>query len=164
MPLAQRIIAQARGLYANESLGADLKDSVYALDSTTIDLCLSIFPWAAFRSAKAAVKMHTLLDLRGGFRPLSMFPMASCTMSTCWTCWSGSWRDLRHGPGYIDFARLYGLHQAGAFFVTRAKSNLKAHRVYSAPSDRQSGVIADQSPDGLKAARIIPPTCGASAS
>jgi hypothetical protein len=142
---AQRIIAQARGLYANESLGADLKDSVYALDSTTIDLCLSIFPWAAFRSAKAAVKMHTLLDLRGSiptFIHVSNGKLHDVNVLDLLVPEAGAIYVMDRG--YIDFARLYGLHQAGAFFVTRAKSNLKAHRVYSAPSDRQSGVIADQ--------------------
>jgi hypothetical protein len=83
---ARRLIAQARRLYAGESLGVDLKDTVYALDSTTIDLCLSMFPWAHFRSTKSAVKMHTLLDLRA-FPALSIFPMESCMMSTRSTCW-----------------------------------------------------------------------------
>jgi len=120
---AQRLIAQARRLYANESLGLDLTNTVYALDSTTIDLCLSVFPWAPFRSTKAAVKMHTL-------------------------------------------------HQAGAFFVTRAKSNLNAHRVYSAPKNRASGIICDQTialdgfytkqdyPDHLRRIRFKDPETG----
>src|SRR5450830_107904 len=121
---AHRLIAQARKLYANESLGLELSNTVYALDSTTIDLCLSLFPWAHFRSTKAAVKMHDVhaLDL------LLPEPGAIYVMDR----------------GYVDFARLYILHQAGAFFVTRAKSNLDAHRVYSAPTDREAGIIADQ--------------------
>lgn len=84
---AHRLIGQARRLYAEESFGLDLKETVYALDSTTIDLCLSMFPWAEFRSTKAAVKMHTLLDLRGNIPTFIMFPMANCTTSTRWTCW-----------------------------------------------------------------------------
>ena len=142
---AQRLIAQARRLYAGESLSVDLKDTVYALDSTTIDLCLSLFPWAHFRTTKAAVKMHTLLDLRGN---IPSFIHIS----------DGKFHDVHAldmlvpeagaiyvmDRGYVDFGRLYRLHQAGAFYVTRAKSNLRAHRVYSAASDRTTGVIADQ--------------------
>jgi hypothetical protein len=142
---AQRLIAQARRLYAGEGLLADLNNTVYALDSTTIDLCLSLFPWAHFRSTKAAVKMHTLLDLRGN---IPSFIHIS----------DGKLHDVHAldmlvpeaaaiyvmDRGYVDFARLYRLHEAGAFFVTRAKSNLNAHRVYSAPTDRTTGVIADQ--------------------
>jgi hypothetical protein len=142
---AQRLIAQARRLYADDALDVDLANTVYALDSTTIDLCLSMFPWAHFRSTKAAVKMHTLLDLRGD---IPSFIHIS----------DGKLHDVRAldmlvpEPGaiyvmdraYVDFARLYVLHQAGAFFVTRAKSNLDAHRVYSAPVDKAAGVICDQ--------------------
>jgi Domain of unknown function (DUF4372)/Transposase DDE domain len=143
--LAQRLIAQARKLYADEDLGLDLKNSVYALDSTTIDLCLSVFPWAHFRTTKSAVKMHTLLDLRGN---IPSFIHIS----------DGKLHDVHAldllvpEPGaiyvmdraYVDFARLHALHQAGAFFVTRAKSNMDARRVYSAPSDRAAGIICDQ--------------------
>src|SRR5712672_720828 len=142
---AQRLIAQARRLYAGDDLDVDLPSTVYALDSTTIDLCLSVFPWAHFRSTKAAVKMHTLLDLRGN---IPSFIHIS----------NGKLHDvhaldmLLPEPGaiyvmdraYVDFARLHVLHEAGAFFVTRAKSNLDAHRVYSAPADRSAGVICDQ--------------------
>ena len=142
---AQRLIAQARKLYADEDLGLDLTNTVYALDSTTIDLCLSVFPWAHFRTTKAAVKMHTLLDLRGS---IPSFIHIS----------DGKLHDV-HGldmlmpeagaiyvmdRGYVDFARLHALHLAGAFFVTRAKSNMDAHRVYSAPTDRATGIICDQ--------------------
>jgi hypothetical protein len=157
--LAQRLIAQARKLYADEDLGLDLTNSVYALDSTTIDLCLSVFPWAHFRTTKAAVKMHTLLDLRGS---IPSFIHVS----------DGKLHDVHAldllipepgaiyvmDRGYIDFERLHGLHRAGAFFVTRAKSNLDAHRVYSAPTDRSSGIICDQTIalDGQATSRDYP--------
>ena len=142
---AQRLIAQARKLYANESLGIELTNTVYALDATTIDLCLSVFPWAHFRSTKAAVKMHTLLDLRGN---IPTFIHIS----------DGKMHDVRAldelvmepgaiyvmDRGYVDFVRLHVLHQVGAFFVTRAKSNMGAHRIYSVASDRAAGIICDQ--------------------
>jgi len=170
---AQRLIAQARKLYADESLGLELTNTVYALDSTTIDLCLSLFPWAHFRSTKAAVKMHTLLDLRGN---IPSFIHIS----------DGKLHDVHAldlllpeadaiyvmDRGYVDFTRLYVLHQAGAFFVTRAKSNLDAHRVYSAPTDRTTGIIADQTialdgnttrrdyPDHLRRVRFKDPESG----
>jgi transposase len=156
---AQRLIAQARRLYASESLGMELTNTVYALDSTTIDLCMSVFPWAHFRSTKSAVKMHTLLDLRGN---IPSFVYIS----------DGKLHDVHAldmlipepgaiyvmDRGYIDFARLHTLHQAGAFFVTRAKSNLNAHRVYSAPTDRTTGVIADQTIalDGARSSQDYP--------
>jgi hypothetical protein len=142
---AQRLIAQARRLYAGESLLADLNNTVYALDSTTIDLCLSLFPWAHFRSRKAAVKMHTLLDLRGNIpsfihisdgKPHDVHALDMLVPE------AGAIYVMDRG--YVDFARLHWLHEAGAFFVTRAKSNLNAHRVYSTATDRTTGVIADQ--------------------
>jgi hypothetical protein len=142
---AQRLIAQARRLYVNESLLGDLDSTVYALDSTTIDLCLSLFPWAHFRSTKAAVKMHTLLDLRGSipsFIHISDGKLHDVHALDMLVPEAGAIYVMDRG--YVDFARLHGLHQAGAFFVTRAKSNLNAHRVYSAPTDRTTGVIADQ--------------------
>ena len=142
---AQRLIAQARRLYVGESLFADLNNTVYALDSTTIDLCLSLFPWAHFRSTKAAVKMHTLLDLRGNipsFIHISDGKLHDVHALDMIVPEAGAIYVMDRG--YVDFARLYGLHEAGAFFVTRAKSNLNAHRVYSAPTDRTTGVIADQ--------------------
>jgi hypothetical protein len=142
---AQRLVAQARRLYASESLGADLTNSVYALDSTTIDLCMSVFPWAHFRSTKSAVKMHTLLDLRGNipsFIHISNGKLHDVHALDMLIPEPGAIYVMDRG--YIDFARLHTLHQAGAFFVTRAKSNLDAHRVYSAPTDRVAGVIADQ--------------------
>ena len=143
--LAQRLIARARRLYVGESLLGDLDNTVHALDSTTIDLCLSLFPWARFRSTKAAVKMHTLLDLRGNipsFIHVSDGKMHDVHALDMLVPEPGGIYVMDRG--YVDFARLYRLHQAGAFFVTRAKSNLNAHRVYSATTDRTTGVIADQ--------------------
>jgi Transposase DDE domain/Domain of unknown function (DUF4372) len=142
---AQRLIAQARRLYAGESLLGELDNTVYALDSTTIDLCLSLFPWAHFRSTKAAVKMHTLLDLRGNipsFIHISEGNLHDVHALDMILPEAGAIYVMDRG--YVDFARLYRLHQAGAFFVTRAKSNLNAHRVYSSATDRTTGVIADQ--------------------
>ena len=142
---AQRLIAQARRLYAGESLLGELDNTVYALDSTTIDLCLSLFPWAHFRSTKAAVKMHTLLDLRGNipsFIHISEGNLHDVHALDMILPEAGAIYVMDRG--YVDFARLYRLHQAGAFFVTRAKSNLNAHRVYSSATDRTIGVIADQ--------------------
>jgi hypothetical protein len=142
---AQRLIAQARRLYVGESLSVDLKETVYALDSTTIDLCLSLFPWAHFRSTKAAVKMHTLLDLRGNipsFIHVSDGKLDDVHALDMLVPEAGAIYVMDRG--YVDFGRLYRLHQAGAFFVTRAKSNLDAHRVYSTATDRTTGVVADQ--------------------
>jgi transposase len=142
---AQRLIAQARKLYAGDSLGLELTNTVYALDSTTIDLCLSLFPWAHFRSTKAAVKMHTLLDLRGNipsFIHISDGKLHDVHALDLLLPEAGAIYVMDRG--YVDFARLYLLHQSGAFFVTRTKSNLDAHRVYSAPTDRATGIIADQ--------------------
>ena len=143
--LAQRLIAQARRLYADEDLGLDLKNSVYALDSTTIDLCLSVFPWAHFRTTRAAVKMHTLLDLRGNipsFIHISDGKLHDVHALDLLLPEPGAIYVMDRG--YVDFARLNVLHQAGAFFVTRAKSNIDARRLYSAPSDRSAGIICDQ--------------------
>jgi len=143
--LAQLLIRRARHLYAAESLAADLDNTVYALDSTTIDLCLSVFPWAHFRSTKAAVKMHTLLDLRGNipsFIHVSDGKLHDVNVLDLLVPEPGAFYVMDRG--YIDYARLYVLHQAAAFFVTRAKSNLDAQRVYSAPTDRSAGVICDQ--------------------
>jgi transposase len=142
---AHRLIAQARRLYAGESLGVDLTNTVYALDSMTIDLCLSMFPWAHFRSTKAAVKLHTLLDLRGNipsFTHISDGKLHDVHALDMLLPEPGAIYVMDRG--YVDFARLHVLHQAGAFFVTRAKSNLDAHRIYSAPTDRTTGVICDQ--------------------
>jgi Domain of unknown function (DUF4372)/Transposase DDE domain len=156
---AQRLIAQARRLYANESLGMDLTNTVYALDSTTIDLCMSVFPWARFRSTKSAVKMHTLLDLRGNipsFIHISDGKLHDVHALDMLIPEPGAIYVMDRG--YIDFARLHALHQAGAFFVTRAKSNLNAHRVYSATTERGDGVIADQTIalDGARTSQDYP--------
>ena len=142
---AQRLIVQARKLYADEDLGLDLKNTVYALDSTTIDLCLSVFPWAHFRTTKAAVKMHTLLDLRGNipsFIHISDGKLHDVNALDLLVAEPGAIYVMDRG--YVDFARLHALHQAGAFFVTRAKSNMDAKRIYSSPSDRTAGIICDQ--------------------
>src|SRR6202158_1575798 len=142
---AQRLVAQARWLYVGESLSVGLKETVYGLDSITIDLCLSLFPWAHFRSTKAAVKMHTLLDLRGSipsFIHVSNGKLHDVHALDLLLPEAGSIYVMDRG--YVDFTRLYVLHLAGAFFVTRAKSNMDAHRIYSAPTDRTSGIICDQ--------------------
>ena len=143
--LAQRLITQARTLYVDEELGLDLTNTVYALDSTTIALCLSVFPWAHFRTTKAAVKMHTLLDLRATFRVLSTSRMASCTTFMPSIC---SCRKPEPSTSWIvatsTLPAFMCCTEAGAFFVTRAKSNIDAHRVYSAPTDRSTGIICDQ--------------------
>jgi hypothetical protein len=142
---AHRLIAQARELYAEEDLGLDLKNTVYALDSTTIDLCLSLFPWAPFRSTKAAVKMHTLLDLRGNipsFIHISDGKMHDVNVLDLIIPEPAAIYIMDRA--YLDFDRLFTLHDAGAFFVTRAKVNSKLRRIYSAPSDRAQGIICDQ--------------------
>jgi hypothetical protein len=142
---AQVLIRQARKLYAVESFGVELSETVYALDATTIDLCLSLFPWAPFRAAKAAVKMHTLLDLRGAipsFIHISDGKLHDVNVLDLLIPEAGAIYVMDRG--YLDFARLHVLHQAGAFFVTRAKSNLHSRRIYSAPTDRADGIICDQ--------------------
>mgnify|MGYP003416846573 FL=1 len=157
--MAQRLIAQARKLYADEDLGVDLTNTVYALDATTIDLCLSVFPWAHFRTTKAAVKMHTLLDLRGSipsFIHISDGKLHDVHALDMLMPEAGAIYVMDRA--YVDFARLHALHQAGAFFVTRAKSNIDAHRLYSAPTDRATGIICDQtiSLDGNATRRNYP--------
>jgi hypothetical protein len=164
---AQRQIAQARRLYAGDSLDVDLSSTVYALDSTTIDLCLSVFPWAHFRSTKAAVKMHTLLDLRGNipsFIHISDGKLHDVHALDMLLPEPGAIYVMDRG--YVDFGRLHVLHQFGAFFVTRAKSNIDAHRLYPAPTDRTTGVICDRTIalDGHLRGGTTPRTCGASAS
>lgn len=139
------LISMAQKEYQSDSIAVELTQPLYAFDSTTIDLCLSLFPWAEFRKTKAAVKMHTLIDLRG--------PIPTWVAIT-----TGKVHDVRmldHLPvekdafyamdrGYVDFARLYVIHQQGAFFVVRAKDNLKCKRLYSNPKDKETGVRADQ--------------------
>ena len=155
---AQVLIGQARQLYAVESFGVELSDTVYALDSTTIDLCLSVFPWALFRTTKAAVKMHTLLDLRGAipsFIHVSDGKLHDVNVLDLLIPEAGAIYVMDRG--YLDFERLHVLHQAGAFFVTRAKSNLDAHRLYSTPTDRTTGIIyysRQHYPDHLRRIRF----------
>jgi hypothetical protein len=142
---AQRLIGIARKLYINEPFGVDLANTAYALDSTTIDLSLSLFPWAPFRATKAAVKMHTLLDLRGNipsFIHISDGKLHDVNILDQLIPEAGAFYVMDRG--YIDFQRLYRLHQAGSFFVTRAKRNMDAQRRYSRPTDRSTGVIFDQ--------------------
>ena len=157
--LAHRLITQARRLYSNDDLGLELSNAVYALDSTTINLCLAVFPWAHFRTTKAAVKMHTLLDLRGSipsFIHISDGKMHDVNVLDLIIPEAGAIYIVDRG--YIDFERLNLLNQAGAFFVTRAKSNMAAHRIYSKPTDRQSGIICDQTIilDGYNSRRDYP--------
>ena len=143
--LAAVLIRRARKLYANDDVGIDLDNTVYALDSTTIDLCLALFAWADFRSTKAAVKMHTLLDLRGpipSFIHVSNGKMGDALALDLITPEAGAVYVMDRG--YVDFRRLYVLHAAGAFFVTRAKRNMKYHRLYSQPVVKSAGVMADQ--------------------
>ena len=141
----QVLIGRAQRLYQDDPIAVELKQPLYAFDSTTVDLCLSLFPWAEFRTTKAAVKMHTLIDLRG-------------PIPTWVTITTGKVHDVRMldqlpvqkdaiyamDRGYVDYARLYGIHQQGAFFVVRAKDNLKYRRLYSRPKDTEAGVRADQ--------------------
>lgn len=142
---AQHLIRIARCLYVNEPFGVDLKETVYALDSTTIDLCLALFPWAPFRSTQAAIKLHTLIDLRGNipsFIHISDGKLHDVNVLDELLPEPGAFYVMDRG--YLDFERLYRLHLARAFFVTRAKSNLKAQRRYSHPVDRSTGLICDQ--------------------
>jgi hypothetical protein len=144
--LAMRLIHRARGLYAKDALNIELDATVYALDATTIDLCLSLFDWAPFRATKAAIKMHTLLDLRGSipaFIHVSDGKMHEVNVLDILPVEAGAFYVMDRG--YLDFARLYNMHQAGAFFVTRTKRGMDARRVYSAPTQRDNGVICDQS-------------------
>ena len=142
---AQILIEKARKLYAADSFGIELDQAVYALDSTTIDLCLALFPWAEFRKRKGAIKLHTLLDLHGN--------IPSVVIIT-----TGKVHDVNildqllielgaiyiMDRGYIDFTRLYKIHRASAFFVTRAKVNFSRTRLYSQPVDKTTGVLCDQ--------------------
>ena len=162
--LAAVFIRKARRLYAHEPLPGDLahtlsEHAVYALDSTTIDLCLSLFPWAHFRTTKAAVKMHTLLDLRGAipsFIHVSDGKLHDVHALDLLVPEAGAIYVMDRG--YLDFARLYTLHQTGAFFVTRAKRNMRHHRVYSAPVDKTTGLVCDQTItlDGFYSQRDYP--------
>lgn len=163
---AQVLIKQARELYINDSFGIELDQTTYALDSTTIDLCLSLFPWAEFRKRKGAVKLHTLLDLRGSI-PTMVFIT------------HGKIHEVnipRRGPeagavyimdrGYLGFARLYKVHQSAAFFLTRAKGNFRFRRLCSQAIDKSTGLQCDQAVSlvGFMPERIIRKDSGASAS
>ena len=143
--LAALLIRRARKLYSDTDLGLDLTNTVYALDATTIDLCLSLFDWAPFRAAKADVKMHTLLDLRGAipaFIHISDGKMHEVNVLDFLPIEAGAFYVMDRG--YLDFGRLYKMHQGGAFFVTRAKRNLNARRIYSAAKVRGAGIVCDQ--------------------
>ncbi len=142
---AQTLIQTARQLYIDDEIGADLDNTVYALDATTIDLCLSVFPWAHFRTTKAAVKLHTLLDLRGSiptFIHISDGKMHDVNVLDLLLPEAGAFYVMDRG--YVDYQRLYDLHLGSAFFVTRAKSNLKFNRIYSKPVDKILGLKCDQ--------------------
>ena len=143
---AQHLIGIARPLYADEPLAVDLDATVYAFDATTIDLCLSVYPWAPFRSAKAAIKLHTLLDLRGAipsFIHITDGKTHEVNILDDLIIEPGAYYLLDRG--YLDFSRLFAIHQAQAFFVTRAKSNTKFKRRYSHPVDRaNSDILCDQ--------------------
>jgi len=141
----QELIAEARTLYTNEDFGVDLDETIYALDSTTIDLCLSLFPWAHFRKNKGAVKMHTLLDVRGSIPTLVNIThgkVHDVNILDTLPLEAGSIYVMDRG--YLDFARLYTIHLAGAFFVTRAKHNTQLRRLYSHPVEKSTGVQCDQ--------------------
>jgi transposase len=142
---AQVLIAQARTLYASQDFGVELDNTVYALDASTIDLCLSLFPWARFRKAKGAVKLHTLLNLRGNipeFIHISDGKLHDVNILDILIPEAGSFYVMDRG--YVDFKRLHGVHQAGAFFVTRAKSNFQYQRRYSSPVDKSTRLRCDQ--------------------
>jgi hypothetical protein len=143
---AQHLVGMARDLYAGDTLpGLEGLDTVYALDSSTIDLCLSVFPWAPFRSTKAAIKLHTLLDLRGSipsFIYISDGKMHDVKVLDLLQPEPGAFYVMDRG--YLDFERLARLDNAGSFFVTRAKSNTQVRRRYSRPIDRSTGLVCDQ--------------------
>jgi hypothetical protein len=143
--LAQVLITRARVLYADDSFGVELAQTVYALDATTIDLCLALFPWAQFRKHKGAVKLHTLLDLRGNIPTVVIIThgkVHEVNILDQLSFEAGAFYVMDRG--YLDFARLYKLHLASGFFVTRAKKRFDFQRLYSQPVDRATGVICDQ--------------------
>ena len=169
---AQVLIGQARALYATEDLGLDLAATVYALDASTIDLCLSLFPWARFRRSKGAIKLHTLLNLQGNipeFILISDGKLHDVNVLDYLVPAPGAYYVMDRG--YLDFARLYQLHQARAYFVTRAKKNLTFQRRYSHEIDKTTGVQCDQTivletyysrqgyPEPLRRIRYYDPSC-----
>ena len=142
---AQILITRARRLYAHDSFGVELNQTAYALDSTTIDLCLSLFPWAKFRKRKGAVKLHTLLDLRGSIPSIVIIThgkVHDVTILDQLILEQGAFYIVDRG--YLDFTRLYVIQQSLAFFVTRTKSNFRFRRLYSRPVDKSTGVQSDQ--------------------
>jgi Domain of unknown function (DUF4372)/Transposase DDE domain len=156
---AQALIAIARRLYAGEDFGVELAQTVYALDSTTIDLCLAVFPWARFQATKGAIKLHTLLDLRGpipSFLHLTDGKGADVHLLDLLLPEPGAFYVMDRG--YLDFGRLHGLHQGQAFFVIRARANTRLRRLYSQPVDRATGLICDQTvvPAGLYTGHTYP--------
>lgn len=142
---AQSLISIARRLYSNEDFGVELKQTAYALDSSTIDLCLSVFPWASFRQTKAAIKLHTLLDLRGNipsFLYISDGKLQDVNILDILIPEPGSFYIMDRG--YLDFSRLYSIAQQKAFYIIRAKSNLKFRRIYSHHVEKVTGLKCDQ--------------------
>ena len=142
---AQVLITRARVLYADDSFGVELAQTVYALDATTIDLCLALFPWAEFRKHKGAVRLHTLLDLRGNIPTVVIIThgkVHEVNILDQLSFEAGAFYVMDRG--YLDFARLHKLHLASGFFVTRARKRFAFQRLYSQPVDRATGVICDQ--------------------
>ena len=156
---AQVLIRKARELYINEPFGAELKTTAYAFDATIIHLCLSLFPWSHFRKEQGAIKLHTLMDLRGNIPSFILITPAKRSEVT-------TLDDLIPEPGsfyildrgYLDFSRLYALHQAFAFFVIRSKERIRYQRLYSHPVDKETGLRSDQTviPIVSKAAKDYP--------
>jgi hypothetical protein len=156
---AQTLINIARPLYADTDLGLDLDATVYALDATTIDLCLSLFPWARFRRAKGAIKLHTMIDIQGAipvFIDITDGKVHDVKVLDILIPEAGSYIVMDRG--YLDFERLYRLHQALSFFVIRAKKNLQFQRRYSHPVEKSTGVRSDQTIilTGPKTSEIYP--------
>ena len=142
---AQILIKEATKLYCDDSIKLDIDDGVYALDSTTIDLCLSLFPWAHFRKTKSAIKMHTMINLKGripDFILISTGKMHDVNAMDDITWEPGSWYVMDRG--YLDFKRLYHIHQCQSWFVTRSKKNTKFKRLYSKKVDKSKGILCDQ--------------------
>jgi len=157
--IAHVLIGIAKDLYRDEPMGVELADTVYALDSTTIDLCMSLFPWATFRTTKSAIKMHTLLDLRGSIPDciwITEGKLHDVNIMDNLVVEPGAWYIMDRG--YLDFKRLYALHQARAYFVTRAKDTTAYRRRYSRPADKATGLRSDQTIflTGLRTARRYP--------
>jgi transposase len=142
---AHVLISRARKLYAGDSFGVDLDQTVYALDATVIDLCLSLFPWAEFRKHKGAIKLHTLLDLRGSIPTVVIVTHGKVhEVNILDHLFIEAGAIYIMDRGYIDFSRLHAIHQSGAFFVIRAKDNFRFRRLYSQPVDKSNGLQCDQ--------------------